>query len=94
MEIQQINNEKNGFFKAVEDGNQAGMMTYVWAGSDIFIINHTEVDPVFKGRSVGKKMVMAAVDYARANELKIIPLCPFAKSVFEKIETIRDVLKQ
>lgn len=92
MEIQQVNNENKGFFKAVEDGKQAGKMTYSWAGEVKFIIDHTEVDPAFNGRGVGKKMVMAAVNYARENNLKIIPLCPFAKSVFEKVEEIRDVL--
>lgn len=92
MEIQHINNETKGFFKAVEDEKEAGRMTYSWAGENKFIIDHTEVNPEFNGKGVGKKMVLAAVEYARNNNLKIIPLCPFAKSVFEKTEEIRDVL--
>ncbi|MHC0444849.1 GNAT family N-acetyltransferase [Flavobacterium sp. 3-218] len=92
MEIQQINDTKKGYFEALEDGQQAGQMTYTWAGNDKFIIDHTEVSPEFNGKGVGKKLVMAAVDYARANDIKIIPLCPFAKSVFDKVEEIRDVL--
>ena len=67
-------------------------MTYTWAGDSKFIIDHTEVSPDFNGKGVGKKLVIAAVEYARANNLKIIPLCPFAKSVFDKVEEIRDVL--
>ncbi|MGN7811548.1 GNAT family N-acetyltransferase [Flavobacterium sp. 22076] len=92
MEIQQINDTRRGYFEAVEDGKEAGKMTYTWAGDSKFIIDHTEVSPDFNGKGVGKKLVMAAVDYARANNLKIIPLCPFAKSVFDKVEEIRDVL--
>ncbi|EJG02711.1 GNAT family N-acetyltransferase [Flavobacterium sp. F52] len=92
MEIQQINDIKRGYFEAVEDGKEAGKMTYTWAGDSKFIIDHTEVSPDFNGKGVGKKLVMASVDYARANNLKIIPLCPFAKSVFDKVEEIRDVL--
>lgn len=92
MEIHQINDIKRGYFEAVEDGKEAGKMTYTWAGDTKFIIDHTEVSPDFNGKGVGKKLVMAAVDYARANNLKIIPLCPFAKSVFDKVEEIRDVL--
>jgi predicted GNAT family acetyltransferase len=92
MEIQQINRESKGFFKAVSEEKEAGRMTYSWAGSDKFIIDHTEVNPEFNGQGVGKKMVMAAVEYARANSLKIIPLCPFAKAMFEKLSEIRDVL--
>ena len=67
-------------------------MTYTWAGDSKFIIDHTEVSEEFNGKGVGKKLLMATVDYARNNNLKIIPLCPFAKSVFDKTEEIRDVL--
>ena len=92
MEIQQINDTRRGYFEAIEDGKEAGKMTYTWAGDSKFIIDHTEVSPDFNGKGVGKKLVMATVEYARANNLKIIPLCPFAKSVFDKVEEIRDVL--
>lgn len=92
MEIIQSNNEKNGNFKAVEDGVQAGLMTYTWAGESKFIIDHTEVNPDFRGRDVGKKMVHAAVDYARQNGLKIMPLCPFAKAMFQKDQSLSDIL--
>ena len=92
MEINQINDIRKGYFEAIEDGKEAGKMTYTWAGDSKFIIDHTEVSPDFNGKGVGKKLVMAAVDYARANNVKIIPLCPFAKSVFDKTEEIRDVL--
>jgi len=92
MEIQQINDTRKGYFEAVEDGKEAGKMTYTWAGDSKFIIDHTEVSPDFNGKGVGKKLVLAAVDYARANNVKIIPLCPFVKSVFDKVEEIRDVL--
>ena len=92
MEIQHINRETKGFFKAVSDENEAGRMTYSWAGKEKIIIDHTEVNEVFNGRGVGKKMVLTAVDYARDNNLKIIPLCPFANAMFNKITEIRDVL--
>ncbi|MBS7232674.1 N-acetyltransferase [Flavobacterium psychroterrae] len=92
MEIQQINDIKRGQFEAIENGKEAGKMTYTWAGDSKFIIDHTEVSEDFSGQGVGKKLLMATVDYARNNNLQIIPLCPFAKSVFDKTEEIRDVL--
>ena len=92
MEIQQINDTKKGYFEASEDGKEAGKMSYTWAEDSKFIIDHTEVSDEFGGKGVGKKLLMAIVDYARNNNLKIIPLCPFAKSVFDKNEDIRDVL--
>ncbi|UUC44487.1 GNAT family N-acetyltransferase [Flavobacterium cerinum] len=90
--IEQTNNDNKGFFKAVSDGKEAGLMTYSWAGSDKIIIDHTEVNPDFKGLNVGKNMVMEAVAFARKNHIKILPLCPFAKSVFDKNTDIHDVL--
>jgi predicted GNAT family acetyltransferase len=92
MIIEQINETKNGYFRAVINEIEAGKMTYVWAGTDRFIIDHTEVHPGFSGQSVGKKLVMQAVSYARENNLKILPLCPFAKSIFDKTKEIQDLL--
>lgn len=37
-------------------------------------------------------MVEAAVGYASENKLKILPLCPVAKSVFDKTKSYHDVL--
>lgn len=92
MNIEQTNDGKKGFLKAIEDGKLAGEMTYVWAGPDKLIIDHTEVSPDFSGKGVGKKLVLEAVEYARAKHVKILPLCPFAKSVFDKNPDLQDVL--
>jgi hypothetical protein len=40
----------------------------------------------------GAKLVAAAVEWARAANRKVIPLCPFAKSVFDKTPEYKDVL--
>lgn len=92
MNIEQHNTDKNGSFKAVENGQEAGLMTYVWAGPGKFIIDHTEVNEAFSGKGVGKQLVLAAVKYARDNKTKILPLCPYAKSVFDKNPDLQDVL--
>lgn len=86
------NEHKNGAFFIEVEGQQAALMTFIFAGDDKIIIDHTEVNPAYNGKGFGKKMVAKAVDYARENHLKIIPLCPFAKSVFEKTLEFRDVL--
>ena len=39
-----------------------------------------------------KKLVEAAVQWARAEDAKFIPLCPFAKSVFDKTPDYADML--
>ena len=92
LEVKQINRETKGEFIATFDGNKAGVMTYSWAGADKIIIDHTEVEPAYNGKGVGKEMVYKAVEFARENNLKIIPLCPFATATFKKNKEIRDVL--
>ncbi|WP_294246987.1 GNAT family N-acetyltransferase [uncultured Chryseobacterium sp.] len=92
IEVKQNNDEKRGSFEAFLDGNHAGLMTYTWAGEDRFIIDHTEVEESYNGKGVGKEMLEAAVEYARANSKSIIPLCPFAKAMIQKHEEMQDVL--
>ncbi len=76
------------------DGNLKAEMTFVFAGERQFIIDHTEVDSSLKGQGIGNRLLDKAVEYARENTLKIIPLCPFAASVFRKNPDIGDVLKK
>jgi predicted GNAT family acetyltransferase len=92
IEIKQIDQGQKGYFTALDDGKEAGRMSYSFAGSSKIIIDHTEVNAAYRGQNIGKRILSEIVAYARLNNIKIIPLCPFAKSVFEKTESIRDVL--
>jgi uncharacterized protein len=91
-EVKLETNNKNGYFYIEDNGKIEAKMTFVFAGDDKIIIDHTEVNPVFNGKGFGKKMVVKAVEFARENHIKIIPLCPFAKSVFDKTTEFQDVL--
>ena len=86
-----INDNKGAFYIEVNE-KQESLMTFVFAGEDKIIIDHTEVNPGNNGKGFGKMMVMKAVDFAREKGIKILPLCPFAKSVFDKTPEFRDVL--
>jgi uncharacterized protein len=91
-EVLQKINEKDGAFYIDVNGKQQAMMTFVFAGNDKIIIDHTEVNPESNGKGFGKMMVLKAIEFAREQKLKIIPLCPFAKSVFDKNPEFKDVL--
>ncbi|TAE87615.1 MAG: N-acetyltransferase [Bacteroidetes bacterium] len=92
MEVQQKDDGKQGLFYIEHNGMIAAEMTYVWAGTDRIIIDHTEVDDVLRGKSAGKQLVAKSVEFARDKKISIIPLCPFAKSVFDKTPEYSDVL--
>ena len=92
MEILQEDNGHKGSFFIEKENSTLAKMTYVWAGNGKIIIDHTEVDDQLRGTGAGKQMVMKAFDFAREKHIKIMPLCPFAKSVFDKLDSIKDVL--
>lgn len=94
MHIQQEQAGTKGSFYYEAEGNRLAEMTFTMAGERRMIIDHTEVSDVLRGKGAGKHLVAAAVQYARKNQIKILPLCPFAKLVFDKTEAYRDVLDQ
>lgn len=91
LEIKHVEKEERGYFAATKNGKDAGLMTYVYAGDDRFIIDHTEVDDEFNGQGVGKALVEESVKFARENNLKILPLCPFVKAMFKRYPSYDDV---
>ncbi len=92
IEIKQFESGTKGYYAAFDGDKEAGRMTYTFVGNTMMIIDHTEVSNEYKGQNIGKRILMVVVEYARKNKIKIIPICPFAKSVFERTAEIRDVL--
>lgn len=92
MEVKLEQTDTKGAFYIEENGTRLAQTTFSKAGDKRIIIDHTEVDDALRGKNAGKQLIAAAVNHARTNNLKILPLCPFAKSVFDKVPEYRDVL--
>jgi predicted GNAT family acetyltransferase len=84
---------QRGAFVIQREGRSLAEMTYSLGGT-IAIIDHTDVDAALRGTGAGARLVKAAVEWARAEKLQLMPLCPFAKSVFDKAPEFADVLKR
>jgi hypothetical protein len=93
VEIQLKELGAKGFAMAREIDKRVGMMTYSIAGAELIIIDHTDVEPAYNGKGVGQQMLYKIVEMAREKNIRIIPLCPFARAMFNKFEDIKDVLK-
>ncbi|MDF9796586.1 putative GNAT family acetyltransferase [Catalinimonas alkaloidigena] len=91
--IKQEEKESKGSFYIEKEASRVAEMTYSKAGDAMIIIDHTEVDDALRGTGTGEALVEAAVSWARENKKKIMPLCPFANSVFRKNPSYQDVLK-
>jgi len=82
-----------GAFFIERNGQRVAEMTYS-VGGVIAIIDHTDVSDELRGTGTGARLVNAAVEWARAEHMQIVPLCPYAKSVFAKTASYGDVLKR
>lgn len=92
MNIQHKDDGERGKFFVNENNVDIAQMIYIWSGSRLITIEHTEVSDQLKGQGVGNKLIAFAVDWARKKGIKIIPVCPFAKAVLTRKPEYADVL--
>lgn len=92
MELKHHVREDHGHFFFEDNNNKAAIIFYKYKDEHVIIITHTETNTGYEGQGLGKKLVHAVVEYARANNLKIIPECPFAKKIFDTTPGYADVL--
>lgn len=92
FDIKREDGPTGGRYSVIVEGH-AAEMTYSRAGASRIIIDHTEVPDALRGMKVGLALVKAAVEDARAETFKIIPLCPFAKATLAKHPEWADVVQ-
>ncbi len=92
MKIEHHETTGQGRFEARDENKFAGKLEYSRKEENKMVIEHTEVDPGFQGEGVGKKLVQEAAEYARQNNMKINPVCSYAKKVLERSSDYDDVL--
>ena len=90
-----IQNKKvgtKGKFYIEQNGKTVAEMVYSMPSPDKMIVEHTEVDDALKGKNIGKQLVHHMVEFARANNIKVIPLCPFTNAIIKRTPEYQDVL--
>lgn len=94
--ITQTHDEAGGEFAIEDPANKGGPplaeLTYRRQAEDgRIVIVHTLVDQQLEGRGVGKRLVTAAVTWARQQGLKVAARCSFARAVLDKTPAFADV---
>ncbi|MEZ4722406.1 MAG: GNAT family N-acetyltransferase [Flavobacteriales bacterium] len=92
--LQHTEESSKGLFEMMDGLTVVGRMTYSRMDAHNIIVDHTVVDPQFKGLGLGRKLVDHLVEWARLNEQKVLPLCTFAKKTFMENPEIQDVLRK
>ena len=84
MNISHEMGETGGRFVARIEGHADSEVTYSITTPKLVIADHTGVPDSLRGKGVGQALVIALIDHARANEIKIMPLCPFIRAQFQR----------
>ena len=67
----------------IQLGDQIAMVKYILGSSEI-IFTHTEVPEAFEGQGVASKIAKVAVEYAKAQGLRIRPMCPYMSAYIQR----------
>lgn len=59
---------------------------------DRIVLQHTEVPAPLEGHGIAAKLTRAALDFARANHLRVVPLCPYVSSFLLRHREYHDLL--
>lgn len=90
MEVMHDENKKMFYFE--KNGEIICELTYVFGGEGKIAINHTFVEPEYRGQGLAGKLALEAAEYARAQKYKVIPVCSFAVTFFKEHEEYSDIL--
>ncbi|EAF6702043.1 N-acetyltransferase [Listeria monocytogenes] len=82
-------NGENRIYAVNDEGVEVGEVTFVPTGEDMFIIDHTGVDDAARGQGIAQELVKRAVEKAKSEGKKIVPLCPFAKSEYQEVQAAK-----
>jgi predicted GNAT family acetyltransferase len=85
-----IHNEKAHRFEMEINGLRA-LLTYRRFPDRIVLI-HTEVPAPFEGKGLAAKLARTAFDFARANHLRVVPVCPYVASFLRKNPKYEDLV--
>jgi len=81
--IRHVRRNAGGEFVVVRGGTRIAELTYDLSATTL-AIDHTFVDPELRGAGIAQKLVDAAVAWARKHQRRILPICPFVKTVFNR----------
>jgi len=79
------------FFIGNEESPDA-YLSFRHKDENTIIAEHTIVSESLQGRGIARKLSLKLIEYARENELKIIPECSYVVKFFERNIEFEDVL--
>ncbi|MEL1135021.1 GNAT family N-acetyltransferase [Desulfitobacterium sp. THU1] len=88
----EVKKGKKSFYIGDSEEKPLAEMTFVPSGEHLLIIDETHVGEELSGQGVGKLLLKELVAWARRENIKIKPLCPYAKAQMEKNPEYHDMI--
>ena len=83
-------NEEAHRFEAGIDGLRAFLTYSRFPGRIVY--THTEVPQALEGQGLAAKLARVALDFARGNNLRVVPLCPYVSRFIRKHPEYQDLV--
>lgn len=89
-EVAVTNNEAASRFETHVAGHTA--LLFYRRFLDRIVLVHTEVPPALEGHGIAAKLVQTAIEFARSNRLRVVPVCPYVATYLRKHPEDQDLL--
>jgi predicted GNAT family acetyltransferase len=91
LDVQHERSKTGGEFSLYDDSRRLGEMTWIEVSPGRVAFNHTWISPAARGENLGKVLVDKGAEFARDNDLKVDPTCPYVAHIFDRYDTYRDI---
>ena len=85
-----INNEQKSRFENETDGRVSVAEYELRPGAIVF--THTEVPQELSGRGIAQQLVRTALEHARSQNLRVVPLCAYVQSFIQRHPEYQDLV--
>ena len=75
------------------DGERHGFLEFTRPEVGLMRIEYVEVSPALRGTGLGRQLVEKAVDFAKDTELRVVPICSYARAVITRDPALSIVLR-
>ena len=66
------------------DGERLGFLEFTRPDVGVMRIEYVEVSPELRGTGLGRQLVAKAIDFAKDAQLRVVPICSYARAVITR----------
>lgn len=82
-ELPEVRNNRAAHRFELEVGGRLALIAYIERSGSI-TFTHTEVPPELEGQGIAGRIAKAALEYARDQQLRVVPLCPYVAAYIRR----------